>query len=263
MAVFAQTGFRKDQKIKQLPALNVARKIAVGILSTIVFIVAGGYFILTLIVNGGIDGLISNLKPAPNPNSSAMNAKREAATEEINQSFEELQKILHFNFYETATHDYCSKGSSSWKRSDGYAYRCSLRITKFYGFNGDFHQQVIDFEQKISSIGWKPLYSYDPDNPCEKMLEEYYDLYPGKLVTDLPGFDCRYQKDGLLLELEFAEKDTRSFILQNTVQKVSGHSYDGIYDEKNFQDSSLIIKKITATDRFVLIISIQKDYFQN
>ena len=229
----------------------------------IVSMVACGYFILTLIVNGGIDGLISNLKPAPNPNGLTMNFKREAATEEINQSFDELQNILRFNFYETATHDHCSKGSSSWKRSDGYAYRCSLRITKFYGFNGDFRQQMVEFEQKISRIGWKPLYSYDPDNPCEKMLEEYYDPYPEKLVSDLPGFDCRYQKDKLFLELEFAEKETRNFTLQNAVQEVSGHSYDEIYDEKSFQDSGLVIKKITAIDRFVLIISIQKDYFQN
>jgi hypothetical protein len=191
-----------------------------------------------------------------------MNVKREAATEEINQSFDELQNILRYNFYETATHDHCSKGSSSWKRSDGYAYRCSLRITKFYGFNGDFRQQVIDIEQKISNIGWKPPYSYYPENPCEKMLEEYYDPYPEKPISDLPGFDCRYRKDELLLELEFAEKETRSFILQDAIQKVSGHSYDEIYDEKSFQDSSSVIKKITATDRLVLIISIQIDYFQ-
>jgi len=95
------------------------------------------------------------------------------------------------------------------------------------------------------------------------MLEEYYDPYPGKLVSDLPGFDCSYKKDGLSLEPAFAEKETRSFILQNAVQKVSGHSYDEIFDEKNFQDSSLVTKMITDTDRFVLIISIQKNYFQN
>lgn len=258
-----QTVFRKDKKIKEHSAvLNAKRSVIVEIISTIVFIVACGYFIMTLIVNGGIDGLKSNLNSAPNPNSSAINAKREAATEEINQSFNQLQNILHYNYYETATHDICSKGSSSWKRSDGYAYRCSLRITKFYGLNGDFRQQMIDFEQKIISIGWTPP-SYRPYNPCEKMLGEYYDPYPGKLVSDLPGFDCRYEKDGLSLEPEFAQKETRSFILQNAVQKVSGHSYDEIYNEKNFQDSNLVTKIITSTDGFVLIISIQKNYFQN
>jgi hypothetical protein len=229
---------------------------------TIGFIVTCGYFILALIFNGGINGLISNLKPEPNPNSSAINAKREVVTEEINQSFDELQNILHYNYYETATHDYCSRGDNNYKRSDGYAYRCSLRITKFYGFNGDFRQQMFNFEQKIISIGWNPP-SYRPDNPCEKMLEEYYAPYPGKLVSDLPGRHCSYEKGSLSLELEFAEKETRSFILQNAVQKVSGRSYDGIYDEKNFQDSSLVTKMITDTDRFVLIISIQKKYFQN
>lgn len=248
-----------------VPSKEVAfirRDKIIGVISIIVFIAACGYFILTLIFNGGINGLISNLKPAPNPNSSAMNAKREAVTAEINQSFEELQNILHYAYYETATHDYCSRGDNNYKRSDGYAYRCSLRITIFFGFNGDFRQQMIDFEQKIISIGWVPP-SYGPDNPCEKMLEEHYDPYPGKLVSDLPGFDCSYEKDGLSLEPEFAEKETRSFILQNAVQKVSGGSYDEIYDEKNFQDSSLVTKMITDTDRFVLIISIQKNYFQN
>jgi len=241
---------------------SVIGNIIIGVISTIALIIACGYFYIVVTFNGGINGLISNLKPAPNPNGSAINAKREATTAGINQSFDELQNILHYNYYETATHDYCSRGDNNYKRSDGYAYRCSLRITKFYGFNGDFRQQMIDFEQKIISIGWTPP-SYRPDNPCEKMLEEYYDPYPGKLVSDLPSFDCSYEKDGLSLEPEFAEKETRSFILQNAVQEVSGGSYDEIYDEKNFQDSSLVTKMITDTDRFVLIISIQKNYFQN
>lgn len=241
---------------------NVAEKIVTRVIFTIVFIIGCSYFTLAIIFNGGLGGLISNLKPAPNPNSSAMNARREAVTAEINQSFEDLQNILHYNYYETATHDYCSRGDNNYKRSDGYAYRCSLRITKFYGFNGSFRQQMINFEQKIIGIGWNPP-SYRPDTPCEKMLEEYYDPYPGKLVSDLPGRDCSYEIDGLSLESEFAEKETRNFTLQNAVQKVSGGSYDEIYDEKNFQDSSLVTKMITYTDRFVLIISIQKSYFQN
>jgi hypothetical protein len=241
---------------------NAVGKIIMAIISTIAFIVACGYLSLAITFEGGIDGFISNRKPAPNPNSSAMNAKREAVTAEINQAFDELQNSLHYNYYETATHDYCSRGNSSWKRSDGYAYLCSLRITKFYGFNGDFRQQIIDFEQKIISLGWtRPFYK--SDNPCEKMLEEYYDPYPEKLVSDLPSFDCRYEKDDLSLEPEFAEKETRDFTLQNAIQEVSGGTYEEIYDEKNFQDSGSIIKKITAADRFVLIISIQKNYFQN
>lgn len=242
---------------------NTIGKFVIGIISTIAFIVTCGYFSLAIALNGGINGFISNLKPEPNPNSSAMNAKRETATEEINQSFDELQSILHYNYYETAMHDYCSRGDTNYKRSDGYAYRCSLRITKFYGFNGDFRQQVIDFEQKIISSDWEPRYSYYPDNPCEKMLEKYYDPFPGKLVSNLPGSDCRYRKSRLSLEVDFAQKETHNFSLLNAIQKVSGHSYDEIYDDKSFQDSSSVIKKIIATDRFVLIISIQKDYFQN
>jgi hypothetical protein len=245
---------------------NVAGNIFIGILSTVAFIFVCGYFLLALIFNGGIDGLISNLKPAPNPNSSKINAKRESATAEIEQSFDELQNTLHYNYYETATHDYCSKGSNDWKRSDGYAYRCSLRITKFYGFNGDFRQQMINFEQKISSAGWEGP-SYQP-NPMRQMLTEYYDHYTtyhtGDLVvSNLPGFECDYGKDGLSLEVEFAEKETHNFILLNAIQEVSGQSYDEIYDVKNFQDGGSVIKEITATDRFVLVISIQKSYFEN
>ncbi len=245
---------------------NVIGNIVKGIVSTIVCLVVCGFSILILIFNGGIEGLISNLKPAPDPNSSAMNARREAAIAEIDQSFDELQNILHYNYYETAAHDYCSRGSNSWKRSDGYAYRCSLRITKFYGFNGDFRQQMINFEQNIINAGWEGP-PYEP-NPMRKMLEEYYDHYTiyqsGNLVvSNLPGFECDYGKGRLSLELEFAEKETHSFILLNAVQEVSGQSYDEIYDEKDFQDSSLVIQKISDTDRFVLVISIQKTYFQN
>lgn len=246
---------------------KVAKNIFIGILSTLAILIACAYFISLLIFNGGIDGLIRNLKPAPDPKSSAMYAKREAITEEINQSFDELQNILHFTEYETATHDSCSRGSNDWKRSDGYAYRCSLRITKFYGFNGDFRQEMIDFEQKIIHLGWTPPV-YRPEYPMEKMLEEYYDPYKtyqsGDLdVSNLPGSVCAYGKDGLSLELDFAEKETQNFILLNAIQKVSGLSYDEIYDEKDFQDSSSVISRITDTDRFVIVISIQKNYFEN
>jgi hypothetical protein len=226
-----------------------------GLISTIAFIFFFPY------VMGGII-FSDNLMPAPNPNSWIMNARREAATEKVNQSFDELQNILHYNYYETAMNDICSKGSSGWKRSDDYFYRCSLRITKFYGFNGDFRQQMIDFERNNLSAGWKPYSKLG--NPCEKMLKVYYDPYPEKLVSDLPNSDCRYEKDGLLLEPEFAEKETRDFTLQNAVQRVSGDTLLGnFYFEENFQDSSLVTKIITNTDRFVLIISIQVNYFQN
>jgi len=269
--LWADTFRQKDKEMQEHPvpynkAVFTRRNIATGILSTIAFLVACGYFIFALIFNGGIDGLISNLKPEPNPNSSAMNAKREAATAAIYQSFDELQSILDYDYYETATHDHCSRGSSSWKRSDGYAYRCSLRITKFYGFNGDFRQEMINFEQKIRGAGWEGP-SYEPD-PMRKMLEEYYDHYTtyqvGDLVvSNLPSSSCDYGKNGFSLQLDFAEKETIVFSEFDFMQRVSGHSYDEIYDEKNFQDSSLVIRKITDTDRFVLVISIQKTYFQN
>ncbi len=240
------------------------KNIVIGVIATIAFVVAAGYFMGALIFNGGINGLISNLKPEPNLNSSAMNAKREAATVEINQAFDELQNTLDYNYYETATHDYCSRGSNGYISSDGYAYRCSLRITKFYGFNGDFRQQMIDFEQKMIANGWESSI-HRSDYPMEEMLEEHYDQYTtyqsGDLdVNRLPTYGVKYEKDGLSLEIDFAEKETDSF---NFDQKVRGHSYHEIYDEKNFQDSSLVTKEITDTDRFVLLVSIQKKYFQN
>jgi len=229
--------------------------------------VACGLLALMLFFNGGVVGLLSNLSPVPDPDSPGMQASRESVAAEIQKSFAQLQDSLRYNQYETATHDYCSAGSNDWKRSDGYAYRCSLRITKFYGFNGDFRQQMIDFEQKISDLGWKPP-GYRPERCMEEMLKEYYDHYTtyqsGELlVSNLPSSICRYEKDGFSLELDFAEKETRSFSEFDFLQKVSGHSLSEFYDQKSFQDSALVIQKITASDGFALLIAIQKNYFQN
>jgi hypothetical protein len=252
---------------------NVLVSIFLGFILTIVFIFVcvyvTGYVILGSIFSGGITGFINNLKPEPNPNSWAMNAKREAATEEVNQYFDELQNILHYNYYNTATTDDCSKGHSSWKTGASLAYVCSLGIVKFYGFDGDFRQQMIDFEKKISSIGWKPPYS--PFNPMEKMLVEYYDHpetnYSGDpVVSNLPISDLYYEyekdkKGFLYLEVGFVEKESRDISRLDDMQGIGFRDSDSFYEKTNFIDSRTVFNKITNINRFVLVIRIIKSYY--
>ncbi len=244
------------------------KDIVVGIISTIATLLACGYLVVVLIFNGGVNGLIHNLKRPPDLISPAIITKKDAVAIEIDQSFEELENVLGYKEYATATHDFCSRGSNGYKRSDGYGYRCSLRTTKLYGFNGDFRQEMIDFEQKIIGAGWE-FPEHETTSQMQEMLAEYYDNYSvrhsGDIdVSNLPTPAYYKKGDGYIsMEIEFAGKNTRSFFSFDYTQKVSGHSLHKFFSEENFQDASIVITEITNIDQFVLAISIQEDYFQN
>jgi len=251
---------------------NILRNIFIGVISAIILITASGYCYFSVMFSGGINGytnnLINNLKPELNPNSPVINAKREAATEEVNQSFDELQNILHYNYYETATGDFCFEGrDSSWKTS-GSAGGCSLEITKFYGFDGDFRQQMIDFEKKIRSIGWT-LAPYNPDDSMEKMLEHYYDPPTGTYysryhdVSELPT-PGPYVKGSLTLHLDYVEEKSRDISDLDWMQGYGHVPSNSIYAKTNFVDSRTVFNKITKINRFVLVIQIGiTHYFLN
>lgn len=255
---------KKNRKWKKIVVIAVFIVIAIPFL---------GYLLLVISFSGGISGVISDLKSAPNPESSNLVSKRNAARNSINSSFTELDSKIGFTSYAVATHDRCYEGQNNWKVHDGYAHRCTYRVTKFYGFNGDFRQKIINFEQQIMNSGWKPAYS--SGFPIKEIMEQYYDKYygpdkttprnfpEGYLVSSLPTPTSGYLKDKNVLEVEYAEKATEDLFQIEYAQNVSRDTLIETYDKKDFQDINLIFQKITQEDKFILVISIQEDYFEN
>src|SRR6266542_5365527 len=212
-----------DSKVTDLPSDTPPAKppkkkwkiAVIALAAAVILVPVIGFCLFMVSLSGGLQGILLNAKSAPDPQSSSLVAKRATATSAINDAFIELDKITGLTSYATSTHDSCYKGQNNWKVKDGYAYRCTYRATNFYGFNGDFRQRMIDFEQQITASGWKPE---DEDSPLRQIMTDYYDEYYGKpqqvhgeageayLVSNLPTPSAGYDKDGKILEITYAEK---------------------------------------------------------
>ena len=224
--------------------------------------------------SGGISGITSSLKSAPNPESVGIVKKREESKASINSAFSTLEESSGLTSYGASSHDHCYKGQNNWKVHDGYAYRCTYRVTRFYGFNQDFRTKMLDFEQMLVGSDWKP--TNGPDLPIKEIMQDYYDKYyddkdpqisqnfGGKyLVSDLPTPIGGYKNDTLTMDMDFAEKDTKYLFQIDYTQNITGDTFDTTYEKKNFLDINSVFQNVTQHNKYVLALSLQEDYFQN
>jgi hypothetical protein len=231
-----------------------------------------GYGLLLVSFSGGVASTLLNAQPAPNMQSSHLVSSRQQATSVLHASLAQLESANGLVSQGTSLHDVCYKGRNSWQQRDGYAHRCTYRITNFYGFNGDFKQRLLDFEQKLDGIGWR---SDDAaDHPLQAILRDYYDQYYGDknpqmsakfgghyLVSNLPT--PSYAKDDQTMQLGYAEAQTTDVSGLKFIQNVSGATSLTTYDNKTFQDVDQLFQAITASNTYVLAVSVQQTYYQN
>lgn len=251
------------------------KKILIIVSFIIIAIPLLGYLLLVISFSGGISGVISDLKSEPKPESSSVVSERNTAKDSINSSFTELGSKIGLTNYATSTHDRCYEGQNNWKVKDGYAHRCTYRITKFYGLNGDFSSKMVDFEKTIYDLDWHPPQWQNNDYPLRDIMQSYernrkdqtYLTSPnfpnGYLVSDAPTPTGGYERESSILEIQYAEKDTKELFRIDYAQNVSRDTLFETYDNKAFRNISSVFKKITKDDQFVIVISIQEDYFQN
>lgn len=248
------------------------KKLLIISLMVIAFLLLG-YLLLISFLSGGIGNVIRGLKSAPNPESPSIVSRRINAINSINDSFEEIDGETRFTNYAESNHDRCYEGQNNSKRTDGYAYRCTYRTTRFYGFNSDFRSEMINFEKKIYGLGWS-LPGSD-QFPMKDILEDYYDEYygvnspkarnypNGYLVSNLPTPLGGYEKDDSMLYIEYAERESTDLFGIEHIQNVSRDTLFDTFDKKEFQDMQSVVEEITQIDKFVLAVSIQEHYFQN
>lgn len=227
-----------------------------------------GFLLLYLSFSGGVSGIILNMKTEPDANSAKITTKREEVKDTIDGAFR-FTDSLGFKLYATSTHDKCYKGQNNWKVHNGYAYRCDYRITKYYGFDGEFKPQMQTFDQTIKLASWEEVGS-----SMENVLTNYYDKYYGDEKT--PPYNFRegyfvssmpmpgYEKDGMRVELRLAEKRTTDIFGIRYAQNISGSTLDSTYEKRDFQsDVRSLLQEITNKNTYLMTISIQKNYFQN
>lgn len=244
----------------------------------------------TLLFSGGVGNIIRNLKPAPDVERRTITRKRLRATEEAEAALAVLDAGTQFTSYATSTDDRCYKGENDWKIKEGYAHRCTVRMTRFYGMNGDFRAHMLGLEDLLASGGWQLPRSTSAEllpATFREMFAKYYDAYcsgdriavfgsgrivrPTCEVSKLPrsGSDG-YKKGNLVLWIECAERGETNLHMMDVVQRVPigavFKEHDrrfNLYQKTNLQDVEAQVREITASHRYVLSVTVQKTYFEN
>jgi len=141
-----------------------------------------------LVLNGGICGTILRMKPRPNLESPGIKRDKAGLEADLDDAFQRVVANMDFAHYGESKHDICNSGENNFMRSQGYAHRCTLQVTRFYGFDGDFRQRMIDFEKGIIAAGWHfGLGNGDgrsrfPSDSMEDYMLSYYDARPNVTV---------------------------------------------------------------------------------
>jgi hypothetical protein len=218
-------------------------------------------------LNGGIYGTILTMKPRPNLESPGIKRDRARLEADLEGAFQRIGADMDFTHHEESKHDVCYRGENNFMRSEGYANRCTLQVTRFYGFDGDFRQKMIDFEKGIIAAGWHfglgngdGRYSFPSDSMEDYMLH-YYDARPNVTVDQIAG-PLGYSKGPFDLRIKWAERNTTQRLSLKLLQNATENP-GGFYDDRNFQNIDDLFRRMTRDHRYVLAIAIKGNYFEN
>ncbi|WP_316189567.1 hypothetical protein [Bradyrhizobium sp. SZCCHNS1054] len=220
-----------------------------------------------VLLNGGIHGTILRIKPRPNPENPGIKRDRATLEADLDGAFQRVVANMDIAYYAESKHDVCYDGENNFMRSEGYAHRCTLQVTRFYGFDGDFRERMINFEKGIISAGWHlGLGNGDgrirsTGDGMEGYMLNYYDARPNVTVDQIAG-PLGYSKGPFDLRINWAERNTTQRLSLELLQNATGN-LNRFYDERNFQNINDLFRRMTRDHRYVLAIAIKGNYFEN
>jgi hypothetical protein len=219
---------------------------------------------LYIMINGGIANTIRNLRPGPDLADAALKSDRTKLAAEIDSAFQSVVANPSFTYYATSTHDRCYSGQNNFHMTEGFAHRCALRLTRFYGFDGDFRQGMIDFEKRSLAAGWKLGRNYSTI-PSEQnmayMMIHYYDVRPNVTVDQIAR-PLGYNRGNLVLVVGWAERTTKYFDSLAAIQRMDLGGLAS-YDQTSFQSGNEFFRSATQDHRYILGVAIDGHYFEN
>ena len=229
---------------------------------------------LSLLFSGGVGNIYRNLKPAPEAEGRTLTRKRERATRDAEAALAFVDTAPGLTSYATSTDDRCYKGENDWKITDGFAHRCTVRTTRFYGTSGDFKSQLLGLEDLLASGGWQM-----PRSTFRSMFATYYDRYcptphialfgvgvgqPSCEVSRLPRTGSEgYRKGRIGLWIECAERGQDNFSMMDVMQKGPNVGRSSFFQKTKLQDVNVQVQDITATHRYVISVTVEETYFEN
>lgn len=249
--------------------MDPKKQVAITGLAIIAALLLAGCSLLSVTIGNSI----RNSKSAPDANSASITRKRAKLTRAMEADFGALGAGTDFVRQAIATDDRCYKGENDWKVQSGFAHRCTIRITHFYGMNGDFPAKMIGLENLLSANGWTL-----PRASITELLTGYYDKFcgsrrmavfgrgaitPSCSLAELSKPHERYTKRNLELFISFAEKEAKDLSRMDDVQSINWSTPVLTYDKKEFQNVRVLFQEMTQSYQYVLAVSIQATYFEN
>jgi hypothetical protein len=209
--------------------------------------------------NGGIKNTVRNWTPGPDYGGHSFKSYQDKISAELDAGFRGLSEDRDLIEYAESLHDFCRQGLNGFLVSDGYAHRCRMHKTKYYGFDGDYPQILASLENLLLSQGWaleKGLW-----RGLRASADEAAQNPAVTTIDQVPTFG-EYHKGRLTLRIGLAEKATKQFLSLELHQKVDLPIL-GTYEVSRLQSTPEMIDRITHDHRYMIAIAIEGIYFEN
>jgi hypothetical protein len=208
----------------------------------------------------------------PDFSASPITDDRQKTAADLARDFDALLQPAGLTYYRQATDDRCYQGQHNYEVSDDYLYRCSYRLTRFYGFDAEFRSTLLAFDKTLQTKGWRA----DTNHSLSWMITNYYDRYYGPakpklnsypngyFVSDLPR--ASYAKDITSMNIEFAESGSaHSLLATNDIDQhvVGNDGADDLYTHSQFVDPSAVFRYITSRHKYMVVLSAEADYYNS
>ena len=222
-------------------------------------------------LHGGIRGTILSLKPRPNLERADIKETRTKLRAEIESAFVHIMAHSEFIAYETSSQDICHDGTHNTLRVDQFAHRCTLRLTRFYGFDDSFRDKMIEFEHRVLSEGWNVGRW---GGSMENLMTNYYDVRhlrnnPSMAVDFVLRPHGYYSDSGqLTMRIEWAERASQrngvGVNSLNVVQTGFTTSFPPpFFRQLKLHEGHEVLAKVTRDHKYVLAVAIYGHYFQD
>jgi hypothetical protein len=237
-------------------------KILIVLLSVGLAAVGLGALAVKIAFDGGIENTIRKLKAEPDPASASIQSARDRLENQLKSILAGIASTHGFTGLGDAKDDRCYRGQNNYKVTEGFAYRCTLRVTRFFGFDSDFRQTALDLENGLIKSRWN-IETRSRGDRMERRLVESYDRYNRTVdrfsAPDYHRFPTHDTSD-LRLKIQWAEKTTEKHYWLDNLQKSHGGSF---FRQSDYRDTPEILRKTTETHRYLIGIAVEGHYFEN
>ena len=238
-----------------------------GVLILFLSVLIVGAAWLYVAMNGGIYSIILSMRSRPDPDSPDLQRSRTVLAEQIDADFSSAigNGVAR---YQTARQDACYDGANNWKHQDGFAHRCTLRLTNFYGLDGDFRKAILDFDKVLLAAGWHSN-NHDDTHNMEWSSDNKFVFAQGRPterhLNPNPGSTYSYYKDGLSLDIRSAERGATRLGSLEIVQAngMGWISENNFYDQRKLVDVDDVFREVTRDHPYILAVAISGHYFEN